>query len=192
MQLEIYEWENIWWEHTENETAKRALYIGDSISCGTRHFANQVAKGTWLFDGFGTSKALDNPYFKKSLLCFMEQQVRCDAVLFNNGLHGWHLSEEEYKTQYRQMLEYLITHTNAPIYIVSTTNDANDTDKNKRVIERNRIARKLADEFKFPYIDLYAISVANRGLHLEDGIHFTDQGYALLAENILKVIGEVN
>ena len=34
--LEMFEWDNVWYEHTEDVAAKRFLYIGDSISVGTR------------------------------------------------------------------------------------------------------------------------------------------------------------
>ena len=65
--LERFEWDNVWWEQTANETSKRILYIGDSISCGTRRLITSLSKAEILCDGFGTSKALDNPYFKSSL-----------------------------------------------------------------------------------------------------------------------------
>ena len=88
-QLETYEWDNVWWEHTEINDLPRVLYIGDSISCGTRRVATATADKKILFDGFGTSKALDNPYFKDSLHIFAQQQGKRAVVVFNNGLHGW-------------------------------------------------------------------------------------------------------
>ena len=106
--LETFEWDNVWWEQTANETSKRILYIGDSISCGTRRLITSLSKSEILCDGFGTSKALDNPYFKSSLELFMKQQNKCDAILFNNGLHGWHLSDEEYEKCYDDMLLFLL------------------------------------------------------------------------------------
>lgn len=59
---------------------------------GSRHIATEALNGEILFDGFGTSKALDNPYFQQSLHLFAAQEGYRDLVLFNNGLHGWHLS----------------------------------------------------------------------------------------------------
>ena len=38
--LETFEWDNVWYEHTEDVVAKRFLYIGDSISVGTRGWIN--------------------------------------------------------------------------------------------------------------------------------------------------------
>ncbi len=102
--LERFEWDNVWWEQTDSH-ADRVLYIGDSISCGIRRRATEASVNTLLFDGFGTSKALDNPYFQNSVSMFAAQQGKRCAVLFNNGLHGWHLSDDdEYKKLYTQFL----------------------------------------------------------------------------------------
>ena len=61
--LEDLEWDNTWWEQAPDKSLPRVLYIGDSISCGTRRQATFAAESKILFDGFGSSKALDNPYF---------------------------------------------------------------------------------------------------------------------------------
>ena len=39
--LETWEWDNVWFEHPNDNEAKRVLYIGDSISCGTRRIATE-------------------------------------------------------------------------------------------------------------------------------------------------------
>ena len=81
------------------------LYIGDSISCATRRIATATARGEIFFDGFGTSKALDNSYYTDSLHLFAQQQGERKVVLFNNGLHGWHLDDEsEYSKEYEKMI----------------------------------------------------------------------------------------
>ena len=53
--LETYEWDNVWIKQTANLDGNRVLYIGDSISCGTRNIATSLSEGRYLFDGFGTS-----------------------------------------------------------------------------------------------------------------------------------------
>ena len=105
---EYIEWDNAWMEQTTNQNARRILYIGDSITVGTRGVVNSMAGGAVVFDNYGTSKALDNPYFFESLSLFAAQQPRRDAVFFNNGLHGWHLTEEQYEELYANMLDRLI------------------------------------------------------------------------------------
>ena len=40
---ECFEWDNTWIEYTDNTMSPRFLYIGDSISVGTRPAANALA-----------------------------------------------------------------------------------------------------------------------------------------------------
>lgn len=80
---ETYEWDNIWIEHANETECKRAAYIGDSISVGTRRIATARTNEEILFDGFGTSKALDNPYFKDSIRLFLSNfrtLIRCCSI----------------------------------------------------------------------------------------------------------------
>ena len=187
--LEVYEWDNVWWEQTNNTTAKRVLYIGDSISYCTRNVVTATANEEILVDGFATSKALDNPYFLPTLKLFMEQQPGRDAVLFNNGLHGWHLDEENgYRIGYRKMLDFLAQNANVPIWVLLSTDDASDADRNKRVIRRNEIARELAAEYGLPVIDLYELATTGENLHISDGVHFTAEGYQKFADCIVATL----
>ncbi|MBE6954236.1 MAG: SGNH/GDSL hydrolase family protein [Ruminococcaceae bacterium] len=184
-QLEVFEWDNVWWEHTENDTAKRVLYIGDSISCGTRRFVTELSDAEILCDGFGTSKALDNPYLKPTLELCLRQQSKCDAILFNNGLHGFHLSDAEYERLYDDMLQFL-TQTGKPVYVLLSTDVLNNPAQNQTVDARNQIAAALAQKYRLPCIDLHAVATHHPECHVPDGIHFTDQGYKLLANCILE------
>ncbi len=188
--LETFEWDNVWWEHTEDTTSKRILYIGDSISCDTRRPATRLSGDKMLFDGFGTSKALDNPFFKESLLCFIRQANKYNALIFNNGLHGWHLTDEEYEKHYRSMLEFLQKNSTAPIFVVLTTNINNDPERTEIIISRNNIAINLAKEFGFGVIDLFSVSQQYKDLHHEDGVHFNAAGSDRLAECILDTLSQ--
>ncbi len=183
--LETFEWDNVWWEQTENTTAKRILYIGDSISCGTRRLITSLSKGKILCDGFGTSKALDNLYFKPTLELFMKQQSKCDAILFNNGLHGWHLADSEYEKHYEQMLSFLLK-TGKSVFVVLTTDVVSNESRNQTVMARNEIAKALAQKYRLPVIDLHTVAINNGEYHSPDGIHFNLAGYELLAKCILE------
>ena len=170
-----------------NKTSKRILYIGDSISCGTRHFITSLSNSEIVCDGFGTSKALDNPHFKPSTELVMKQQNKCDAILFNNGLHGWHLSDEEYEKYYDEMLLFL-RKTEKPIFVLLTTDDLTNQNCNEIVKARNEIAKGLAQKYHLPVIDLHTVAINNSESHAPDGVHFSDMGYELLAKCILESI----
>ena len=189
--LETYEWDNVWWEHADTEGNARVLYIGDSISCATRRIATEVAEEKIFFDGFGTSKALDNPYFAESIRIFARQQGKRDVILFNNGLHGWHLNdEEEYANAYEQMIRFLMGEfENTPIMLLLTTHLA-DAQRDKRVVARNRVVLELARKYELPVVDLYSITKEHEDLISADGVHLFKEGYRLLACKLVERVKE--
>ena len=189
--LETYEWDNVWWEQADREKADRVLYIGDSISCGTRRVATKTSKHTILFDGFGTSKAVDNPYFEGAIRMFAQQQGERRVVLFNNGLHGWHLDDEsEYAEGYEKILRFLLDEfKRTPIILILTTYVA-DAERNSRVEKRNRVVAALAEKYGLPLIDSYSLTKDRADLLISDGVHWLPEGYQLLADELLRHVKE--
>ena len=190
--LENFEWDNVWWEQMNSGTGKRIVYIGDSISCGTRRIATSVSENKYLFDGFGTSKALDNPYLKPSLALFLDQMKDYSAVLLNNGLHGWHLTEDEYGKYYRDLVIFLKEKISVPLFLILSTDDLKHPGTNDRIIKRNKWVKRIAEEFSLPVIDLYEVAMKHNDLHTSDLIHFTSDGYTKLAEKILEELNANN
>ena len=189
--LETYEWDNVWWEQAPKSGATRVLYIGDSISCAMRRKATAKSENTILFDGFGTSKALDNPYFTSALKLFAEQERERKVVIFNNGLHGWHLTEEEYAVYYEKMLNFLLEEYENTVIAVVLTTAITDKERNERVKARNEKAIALAKKYNLPIIDLYSVSKENISLICGDGVHFTDKGYDVMVDYLVQKVKEL-
>lgn len=187
--LETYEWDNVWIEQTANLDGNRVLYIGDSISCGTRNIATSLSEGRYLFDGFGTSKALDNPFLFDSIRLFASQLTKTETVIFNNGLHGWHLNDEtEYPKFYEKVIQFLLSEFEGKkIFLVLTTSVA-DSDREKRVKARNKAVCELAEKYSLPVIDLYSTSVEYVNFRIDDGVHYISDGYRKFAAKILEDI----
>lgn len=187
--LETYEWDNVWIEQTANLDGNRVLYIGDSISCGTRNIATSLSEGRYLFDGFGTSKALDNPFLFDSIRLFASQLTKTETVIFNNGLHGWHLNDEtEYPKFYEKVIKFLLSEFEGKkIFLVLTTSVA-DSDREKRVKARNKSVCELAEKYALPVIDLYSTSVEYVNFRIDDGVHYISDGYRKFAAKILEDI----
>jgi len=185
--LETYEWERIWIEHADKRV-RRVFYIGDSISCNIRQLVTEKAGGELYVDGIGTSKAVDNPFLKDLIHIVALQQGEREAVLFNNGLHGWHLEDEtEYARFYEDCICFLKEEfAGTPIYILLTT-FVSDAGRRERVQVRNRVALELAAKYDLPVIDLYTPSAEISHL-LRDGVHFQEEGNRILAEFLLKEI----
>ncbi len=187
--LETYEWDNVWWEHADDEVSPRVLYIGDSISCGIRSPLNSILGRELYIDGFGTSKAVDNPYFKAAISNFGKQSRRVKAVLFNSGLHGWHLTTDEYAEHYEGMIKFMLEEFSGTRLVLLSTTPTREEGRGEKVIERNTKMLELAEKYSLDVIDLYTLSqgLEQRG----DGVHFLPESYKALAEKIaerLKVL----
>jgi len=187
--LETYEWDHVWLDHATTEGTPRVLYVGDSISCATRRVATAVAENTILFDGFGTSKALDNPYFADALSLFAKQEGERRVVMFNNGLHGWHLEDEtEYAEGYERMIQFLLKEfEGTPVVLLLTTHVTN-AERDQRVMARNRVVSALAEKYHLPVVDLYSLTLKHEDLLSPDGVHFTKPGYQVIADELIKTV----
>lgn len=186
---EVYEWDNVWIDHANDRSFRRVLYIGDSISCGARRRATALTNEEILFDGFGTSKALDNPFFKDSVKLFMRQLPKIDTVIFNNGLHGWHLEDAtDYKSLYEDMVKFLLDELDgAKLFIVLTTS-LRDEARNNRVIARNLAAAEIAKKYSLPTIDLYTVTNQNIDMLISDGVHPNDSLNDKIAAEIIRCV----
>ena len=189
--LETYEWDNTWIEQANNTDTPRVLYIGDSISYATRRIVTEVSAGTLLVDGYGSSKALDNPFLFDSIRMFAAQQGRRSAIIVNNGLHGWHLDDkEEYAALYDKMIAFLLEEfKGTPVFSVLTTS-VRDEAREQRVKARNEAALAVAQKYGIGVIDLYSISAANHELW-SDGVHFKRECYEMFAKCIVENLKDI-
>ena len=188
--LETYEWDQTWIEHTEDLTARRVLYIGDSISIPTRAKLNGIFGEKLRFDGYASSKAADHPYYTESVRLFAAQQAApYSAVLFNNGLHGWHLDDEEaYPRCYERLVLSLRAVFPATAFFLLATTPTADPDNDARVRLRNRAAAQTAEKYGLGTVDLYHAAPQLPAYLSDDGVHFTDEGYRRLADAAAKAI----
>ena len=190
--LETFEWDQPWIEHTEDLSAPRVLYIGDSISIPTRAKLNAAFGETLRVDGFATSKAADHPHFTESVRLFaLQQKAPYRAVLFNNGLHGRHLSDaEEYPRYYARVISELRELFPGAAFVLLLTTPVADPAWDAGVRERNRAAAQIAEKCSLRTVDLYH-AAPDLPSHLSaDGVHFADEGYRILSQTIASVLKE--
>ena len=196
--LETYEWDDIWWEHAPDKEKPRMLVIGDSISCGYRRLVTAEMEEKLYVDGLATSKAIDNPSFKSLIDYVSSQHENIKIVQFNNGLHGWHLSDDEYAEFYEKMIDIILAcYNDAKIVIALTTpvrdkSDLNNLDdRNKRVLRRNEIALSIAKEKDIPVNDLYSLICDKPHLWTADGVHLKEDGYRIIAKHTANLVKNI-
>ncbi|MFA7636765.1 MAG: GDSL-type esterase/lipase family protein [Monoglobales bacterium] len=193
--LETFEWDRTWWSYANDNKTPRALFVGDSITCRYSPFVSDVVGDKILVDSFSTSKALDNPAFMPMVEMVMSQQSNYKIIVFNNGLHGFHLSEEEYGKWYGKRIKELREKLPEVKLIISLTtpirkgeNVSEIDDRNSRVTGRNAEAKKVAEEFGIETVDLYSLVIDKPEVFSHDGVHFLEAGYKLLAEKMGNTI----
>lgn len=188
--LETYEWDNLWWEKA-NDTEKkdRVLIIGDSISCSYRNRVNEILGGKIYADGLGTSKAIDNPAFMPLIDYVLAQSPNCKVIQFNNGLHGWHLSNESYFEYYVDMIRSLKRKFSDKKFIIALTTPARQKgnlelldERNEAVIARNMLVREIAKREGFAVNDFYSVVIDHPEYHYDDGIHLVPEACEILAQ----------
>jgi len=193
---ERIEWTDLWVADADKADLPRVLLVGDSIARGYYDAVAKELDGKAYCARYTTSKFIKHDDYIKELRVLLET-YRFDVIHFNNGLHGWGYTEDDYADSFDRLL--CTFHKYAPdaklIWGSSTAvRNADDLSKfderNERVRERNRIAADEMRENNIPVDDLYALVEPHADWYSRDGVHFNDAGRAAqgkqVADQILK------
>ena len=99
----------------------------------------------------------------------MPNQKNRKYIVFNNGLHGWHLDDEkEYPIYYEEILKFRIEEfKDAKLYIALTTYFKQRTD---RIWKRNKVAKEMAEKYNVPIIDSFYIYIFTQCTYLSANV----------------------
>ncbi len=195
---EDIEWSDFWWGHEPDTAKPRVLFIGNSISRGYYSAVSTKLAEKANCDRYATSRSVEDPaLFRETKMAMAKYHHQ--VIHFNNGLHGWHLSNEQYEKGLRKYVRFLKSHKSKDcqlIYSLTTPYPSKEADrkldpvKNKVVIDRNRIARKIMDENNIPVIDLYGLMEPELEKYSSSkgDVHYSKEGYERLAEQISSEI----
>ncbi|MFP5211491.1 MAG: SGNH/GDSL hydrolase family protein [Acidobacteriota bacterium] len=190
---EKIEW--TWTDRPETPTTNlpNVLLVGDSI---TRGYYPQVAKdlsGVANVYLFATSCASGDPRLPGQLHDYFRMMgVHFAVVHFNNGMHGWGYTEQQYASGLPDMIAALrrgapdaklIWASTTPVLHDATGNEAT----NARINERNRLAAAVMRRDGIPTDDQHALMLKHQDLHSGD-VHFTPAGYAVQAQQAAATI----
>jgi hypothetical protein len=189
---EDIEWIDVYMPNTNNDALPRILLIGNSI---TRGYYPEVVK---LLDGKAyvarlcTSKSLCDPALNKEIALIMSY-YKFDIIHFNNGLHGFGYTEEDYKNAFPKFVKAI--HKGAPhaqLMWASSTPMHNRADakildpRSDRVQERNKIALAYVTSQKDIKVDdLWTLAIAHPEYYQGgDGTHPISTGFNALAQQV--------
>lgn len=169
------------------------LLLGDSIS---RNYFPQVTKdlaGVANVYLMASSTSVGDPRLAHQIAEFAAMEhVPFRVVHFNNGMHGWAYSEEQYRAAFPGLLRsvkklvgshgVLIWATTTPVRA-----DAHGGASNPRVDARNAIAGSLVQTAKIPIDDQHALMMQHLDL-FQDSVHFNPQGADLQGDQAAATI----
>lgn len=189
---ENMEWCNIWIPDSNGTELPRVLLLGDSITQSYYPKVAEILKGKASVARLTTSKSVGDPALLAEVVVVLDQ-CRFDVVHFNNGLHGWGYSEEEYQKCFPELVAAIRKHaphakliwaTITPMRVSGNlTRVAKGTE---RVKARNKIAADYVAKEGIPVDDLYALVENHPEYASNDGVHFNRQGIEVQAEQVAK------
>jgi hypothetical protein len=189
---ESIEWCDIWISHANETNLPRVLLIGDSI---TRAYYPEVEKrlaGKAYVARLATSRFISDPVLLQEIAVVLDN-TKFDIIHFNNGMHGWQHSEQEYRAAFPKFLATIKSHAPAAKLIWANTTTLKESkvlppndqtqSSDERIAARNAIALEFVNKRKIPVDDLSSLGQGHPEYH-SDNVHFNDQGVALQAAQV--------
>ncbi len=169
------------------------LLVGDSITRGYYPAVSKELTGVANVYLFATSCSSGDPRLPGQLHDYFAMMgVRFAVVHFNNGMHGWSYTEQQYAAGLPGMIAALrdgapqaklIWAATTPVLHDSTTGEFTSA----RIDERNRLAAIIMSKENIPTDDQHALMLQHQDMHNGD-VHFTEAGSAIQAAQVAQAI----
>src|SRR5687768_4018437 len=193
---ESIEWCDIWISHANESKLPRVLLIGDSIA---RDYYPEVEKrlaGKAFVARLATSRFVADPVLLKEIELVL-RGTKFEVIVFNNGMHGWQHSDDEYRKAFPRFIKAIRNHApKAKLLWATTTPLRNGKDvtydtkaeySDDRIAARNSIAAEIVAARKIPTVDLNAAVQGHPEFH-SDNVHFNRDGVQILAAHICVAV----
>jgi len=169
------------------------LLLGDSIS---RNYFPQVTKDlTGIANVYlmAPSTCVGDPRLPHQIAEIARLEgVPFQVVHFNNGMHGWEYTEDQYRAAFPQFLRSVraLVGKNGSLIWTNTTPvraDATNGATNPRIDRRNAIATNLVEARNIPIDNQHDLMMKHQDLH-EDSVHFNPSGAAIQGDQAAAMI----
>jgi hypothetical protein len=192
---EHIEWCDIWVTAAEQSDTPKVLLVGDSITRGYFDSVAQQLQGKADCARLATSKCVADPAFLDELKLLVGQYPFA-VIHFNNGLHGYGYTEQQYRDGLLKAIELIHSQSPQATLILANTTPVRQrqdlqqlADETQQVVQpRNRIAAEIAQARKIPVDDLYTLGVEHPEFYGGDGVHYNDQGRTAQGHQVAALI----
>lgn len=193
---ERIEWIDIWVTGADKDDLPRVLLVGDSITRGYFSAVEKQLAGKASCARLTTSKCVSDPTFNDDLLLLLKQ-YKFSAIHFNNGLHGWGYTEDQYRDGLSKTVSAVKEHAGDTKLIWATTTpvrERNDlqtfAERTDRVKVRNKLAAEIMTKHQVPTDDLFKLVIDHADWQSKDGVHFNARGNEALAKQVGESISQ--
>ncbi len=187
---ENIEWLDVWVPGNAVKDQPRVLLIGDSITRGYYTTVEDKLKGKAVVCRLATSKSLGDPGLLDEVKLVLGQ-AKFDVVHFNNGMHGWGYTEDEYAKAVPELVATirkgapgakLVWASTTPVRVNGKVEQLDP--KTDRVKARNKSAAEVMGKEKIPTNDLFALVADKPELFSNDGVHLNAKGSTAMGEQV--------
>jgi hypothetical protein len=163
------------------------LLLGDSI---TRNYFPQVVtdlNGIANVYLMAVSTSVGDPRLPRQIAEFATMEnVSFRVVHFNNGMHSWAYTEEQYRAAFPDLLysvRLLAGASGSLIWanITPVQSNAFNGATNPRIDERNKIAQQQVQPMGIPIDDQHSLMMKHLDLY-QDTVHFDPAGAAIMGD----------
>ena len=193
---ERIEWIDIWVTDADKTDLPRVLLIGDSITRGYFGAVEKHLAGKAYCARLTTSKCVSDPTFNDDLKLVLKQ-YNFSVIHFNNGLHGWGYTEDQYRDGLVKTVVAVKEHAGDAKLIWASTTPVREkedlqqfSEQTNRVKARNAIAVEIMTEQHIPTDDLFELVKDHADWTSGDGVHFNGQGNVALAKQVATSVAE--
>lgn len=191
---ERIEWIDIWVTDADREDLPKVLFVGDSITRGyfgavDKHLAGQASCARLT-----TSKCVSDPTFNDDLQLLLKQ-YKFSVIHFNNGLHGWGYTDEQYRDGLANTVLTIKQHAGDAELIWATTTPMRKrddlqafADETTRVKARNAFAAEIMKDSAASTDDLFQLVEAHAEWQSTDGVHFNAIGNEAMAKQVAESV----
>jgi hypothetical protein len=191
---ERIEWIDVWVTDADKNDLPRVLLVGDSITRGYFGAVEKHLAGNAHCARLTTSKCVSDPTFNDDLQLLLKQ-YRFSVIHFNNGLHGWGYTEDQYRDGLAKTLEVISENAVGAEFVWATTTPMRESsnletfsDKTQRVKTRNKVAAELVADRGISTNDLFDFVEDHPDWTSSDGVHFNGQGNEALAKQVAESV----
>ncbi len=193
---ERIEWIDVWVTDADKTALPRVLLVGDSIARGYFGGVEQQLAGKAYCARLTTSKCVADPTFNDDLKSLLKQ-YKFSVIHFNNGLHGWGYSEDQYRAGLLNTVDAVQQQAGDARLIWATTTPVRETtdlqrfaERTARVKVRNQLAAEIAKAQHLPTDDLFELVQGRAEWTSGDGVHFNGDGNEALARQVATIVLE--